>query len=219
MSDAEQVEVDIEETQEWLGALSSVVKYEGNDRAQFILTQLLNHAEALGISAAAGINTPYINTISEQNETAMPDDGELLEKITNIMRWNAMAMVMYGGKVDSSLGGHIASYAGAATLYEIGFNYFFHAENKEKDHGGDLIYIQGHSSPGIYARAYVEGRLTQEQLKHFRREVYGKGISSYPHPWLMPDFWQFPTVSMGLGPIMSIYQAQFFTLPRTTRAC
>ncbi len=200
-------DVDPEETREWLEALQSVVEFESTERAQFILEQLHQYAGQLGIPGATGVNTPYINTINPSSEAQLPDSKESVDRLTNFMRWNAIAMVMRAGKKTSELGGHIASYAAAASLYEIGFQYFFHA--KDSDHGGDLLYIQGHSSPGIYARAFLEGRLTTKQLDLFRQEIFKDGISSYPHPWLMPDFWQFPTVSMGLGPLMSIYQAQF----------
>jgi len=195
------------ETREWVDALRSVAKHVGKDRAGFIVKEVSSYASQLGVSAPAGAMTPYINSIPSELEEKMPDDGVMLERLTNVMRWNAIAMVMRAGKFAKELGGHIASYAGSATLYEVGFQYFFQgAENN----GGDLVYIQGHSSPGIYARAFLEGRLSAEQLDGFRQEISKKnGLSSYPHPWLMPDFWQFPTVSMGLGPLMAIYQAKF----------
>src|SRR3990167_4158508 len=180
-------DVDPIETQEWTDALDSVIEYVGKARAQFIINQLLIHAGKVGVSAVAGINTPYLNTIPPDQEERLPiDDVKLLERNTDLMRWNAMAIVMRAGKVDASLGGHIASFASCATLFEVGLNYFFHA--KSENHGGDLVYFQGHSSPGIYARAYLEGRLTEQQLDGFRQELSRKGISSYPHPWLMPDF-------------------------------
>lgn len=193
------------ETQEWLDALASVVEYEGIERAQFLLQQLLTKAQGQGIAAASALSTPYTNTISD--DLPFPGDEVLEKRLTTLMRWNAIMMVLHAGKKAPELGGHIATYASAATLYEVGFNHFFHAANK--DHHGDLLYIQGHSSPGIYARAFLEGRLTEEQLQNFRQEVEVDGLSSYPHPWLMHDFWQFPTVSMGLGPIQAIYQARF----------
>ncbi len=199
-------DVDPKETQEWKDALDSVLEFEGTDRAQFLLKTLMAYASQHGLQTA-GVNTPYINSILPGQETQMPNDLALFERLTNCMRWNAIAMVMRAGKVSTELGGHIASFGSIATLFEIGLQYFFHAESK--DHGGDLVYFQGHSSPGIYARAYLEGRLTEEQLNGFRQEISKKGISSYPHPWLMPNFWQFPTVSMGLGPLMAIYQASF----------
>jgi pyruvate dehydrogenase E1 component len=195
------------ETKEWIDALLSVLKFEGADRAQFLLQQLINKARQRGLDLTTSLNTPYVNTIPVALEPPFPGDEKLEKRIAALIRWNAVMMVLQAGKVSSELGGHIATYASAATLYEVGFNHFFHAANAE--HGGDLLYIQGHSSPGIYARAFLEGRLTEEQLAHFRQEIGGKGLSSYPHPWLMPEFWQFPTVSMGLGPMQAIYQARF----------
>lgn len=200
-------DIDAVETQEWLAALASVIKYEGKDRALFLLEQLLNKAKDKGINLTIGTTTPYINTIQSAAQPEFTGDLELETKLTALMRWNAIAMVLRAGKKSSELGGHLATYASAATLYETGFNHFFHAASE--NHGGDLIFVQGHSSPGIYARAFLEGRLTEEQLDHFRQEIGGKGLSSYPHPWLMPEFWQFPTVSMGLGPLQAIYQARF----------
>ncbi len=200
---------DPKETQEWKDALDSVLAFEGTDRAQFILKTLMDYANQKGVSAPGGIHTPYANTISADLEAKMPqEDLPKFEKLTNCMRWNAMAMVMRAGKKKPELGGHIASYGSIATLFEVGLQYFFHAETE--DHGGDLVYFQGHSSPGLYARGYLEGRLTESNLDGFRQELSAKdGLSSYPHPWLMPDYWQFPTVSMGLGPLMAIYQATF----------
>ncbi len=195
------------ETQEWLDALSSLVKHAGKEKAAEILFDLSTLAIAEGIDVSSAINTPYINTIAKYDEAERPGNAELDRRIRSFNRWNAMAMVMRANDNDEGLGGHIATFASAAILYEIGFQYFFHADGN--DRLGDLIYYQGHSSPGIYARSYLEGRLTDEQMDNFRREVDGKGLSSYPHPWLMPDYWQFPTVSMGLGPITSIYQARF----------
>jgi pyruvate dehydrogenase E1 component len=193
------------ETQEWRDALASVIRQEGKERAEYLLQQLLTMSQ-LNISLAA-CKTPYANTIAVDDEAEHPGDLDLEERILALLRWNAVAMVLRAGKHAPELGGHIASYASSAYLYEIGFNHFFHAATE--GHGGDLLYTQGHSSPGIYARAFLEGRLNEEQLDHFRQEVGGKGISSYPHPWLMPEFWQFPTVSMGLGPLQAIYQARF----------
>ncbi len=196
------------ETQEWKAALDSVLEFEGTDRAQFLVNSILNYANQRGLSGSNSINTPYINTIpSASEQKASPSELVLVEKLTNMMRWNAIAMVMRGGKDAPELGGHIASYGSIATLFEIGLQYFFHARSGSRD--GDCIYFQGHSSPGLYGRALMEGRLTEEQLTHFRQEIFKKGVGSYPHPWLMPDFWQFPTVSMGLGPLMGIYQASF----------
>jgi len=200
-------DIDPQETQEWLDALSAVIENEGADRAHFLLEQLIDSARRSGSNLPFTNNTAYLNTIPTHLEERTPGDAGIEYKIRSLIRWNAMAMVVRANKESSELGGHIASFASAATLYDIGFNHFFHAPTP--DHGGDLLYLQGHSSPGIYARAYLEGRLDETQLDNFRQEVDGNGLSSYPHPWLMPDFWQFPTVSMGLGPIMSIYQARF----------
>ncbi|STX51546.1 pyruvate dehydrogenase E1 component oxidoreductase protein AceE [Legionella busanensis] len=200
-------DIDPIETREWLDALQSVLKNEGSERAGFLLKQLQNLANAEGVKIANTICTPYRNTIKPHEEKLMPPDEGIGKRISALIRWNAVAMVLRAGKYAPELGGHIASYASAATLYEVGFNYFFKGPNGK--HGGDLLYIQGHSSPGIYARAFLEGRLSEQQLANFRQEVDGKGISSYPHPWLMNNFWQFPTVSMGLGPLQAIYQARF----------
>jgi pyruvate dehydrogenase E1 component len=200
-------DVDPTETQEWLDAIRSVIEKEGSDRAKFLLQTILKQARKLGTDIPLGLNAPYINTIPVSDEEPYSGDLELEKKIASLIRWNAVAMVLRAGKKAAELGGHIATFASAATLYEVGFNHFFHAPTKE--HAGDLIYIQGHSSPGIYARAFLEGRLTEEQLLNFRQEVEVDGLSSYPHPWLMPEFWQFATVSMGLGPIQAIYQARF----------
>ncbi len=201
-------DIDPIETQEWLDSLESVVSEEGADRALFLLARLQEKAGSLGLgSAYQGLNTPYFNTIPGEQEPEYPGDLALELKLEALMRWNAAATVAGANKVDSSLGGHISTYASSCSIYEVGFNHFFHAANK--DHGGDLLYIQGHASPGIYARSFLEGRITEKQLKNFRREVEGEGVSSYPHPWLMPEYWQFPTVSMGLGPITAIYQARF----------
>lgn len=208
MSMSMTIDIDPTETQEWVDSLDSVVREEGAERAQFLLQALQEFAEKKQLGSwGATITTPYVNTIPVALEEQMPADFEVLEKVNALIRWNAVAMVVRGGKKDSALGGHIATYASAATLYDIGFNYFFKAETP--DLGGDLVYFQGHAAPGIYARAFLEGRFTEEQLENFRQEVDGKGLSSYPHPWLMPDFWQFATVSMGLGPLQAIYQARF----------
>ena len=195
------------ETREWLDALDSVVTFDGTDRATFLLDELLSDARRSGVPVPYSANTPYLNTIPPDQEAQHPGDLDIEYKIRSLIRWNAVATVLRANKESSELGGHIASFQSAATLYDIGFNHFWHASSES--HGGDLIFIQGHSSPGIYARAYVEGRLTEDQLLKFRQEVDGGGLSSYPHPWLMPEFWQFPTVSMGLGPLMAIYQARF----------
>src|SRR3989344_4573827 len=202
-----QRDLDPEETREWLEALQSVLEREGPDRANYLLDCLVNEARRSGAYIPYNANTAYMNTIPPEREERSPGDAELEYKIRSLVRWNAMAMVIRANKESSELGGHIASFASAATLYDVGFNHFFRAANE--NFLGDLVYIQGHSAPGVYARAYLEGRISEEQLDHFRQEVDGKGLPSYPHPWLMPDFWQFPTVSMGLGPLMAIYQARF----------
>ena len=195
------------ETKEWLESLQAVIEREGPVRAHYLLQQLVDFTRRSGGHLPYDATTAYINTIPVQRAAKLPGDKEMERRIRAIIRWNAMAIVHRAGKRPGALGGHIASFASAATLYDIGFNHFF--KGQKDDHSGDLIYIQGHSSPGIYARAFLEGRITEAQLDNFRQEVDGNGISSYPHPWLMPDFWQFPTVSMGLGPLMSIYQARF----------
>jgi pyruvate dehydrogenase E1 component len=195
------------ETQEWLDALQSVLEREGPERAHFLLETLVEKARRSGAYIPFSLNTAYLNTIPPHLEERSPGDHALEARIRAFCRWNAMVMVAKANKSDDELGGHIASFASVGTLFGIGFNHFWRAPHE--GHGGDLVYFQGHSSPGIYARAFLEGRLSEEQLLNFRREVDGKGVSSYPHPWLMPDFWQFPTVSMGLGPIQGIYMARF----------
>ena len=203
----QQPDYDPQETQEWLDSLQSVLDKEGGDRAHFLIDQLINHARLAGDDLPISATTPYLNSIPLDKEERSPGNFDMEHRIRALMRWNAMAIVLNANKESSELGGHIASFASAATLYDVGFNHFFRGANK--DHGGDLVYFQGHSSPGMYARAFMEGRLSEEQLYKFRQEVDGDGLSSYPHPWLMPNFWQFPTVSMGLGPLMAIYQARF----------
>ncbi|MEN8132516.1 MAG: pyruvate dehydrogenase (acetyl-transferring), homodimeric type, partial [Pseudomonadota bacterium] len=200
-------DVDAQETQEWLDALDAVIDVEGVERAHYLLEQMIDHARRSGANLPYSANTAYINTIPPNLQARRPGDPAIERRIRSFIRWNAMAMVVRANAVSSELGGHIATFASSATLYDVGFNHFWRARTHE--HGGDLIYMQGHSAPGIYARAFLEGRLTEQQLDHFRREVDGKGLSSYPHPHLMHDFWQFPTVSMGLGPIMAIYQARY----------
>jgi len=200
-------DLDPQETQEWVEAMEAVVERDGFERAQFLLRELADHVVLSGAGSPYSANTPYLNTIPPELEVHSKGDQELEHKIRSIIRWNAAVMVMRANRDSSDLGGHIASFASSATLYDVGFNHFWQAAGK--DHGGDLVFFQGHSAPGIYARAFVEGRLTEEQMDNFRRESDGKGVPSYPHPWLMKDFWQFPTVSMGLGPIMAIYQARF----------
>ena len=200
-------DVDSLETQEWLEALEAVIKNEGIERAHFLIEQLVDEARRSGANLPYSPNTAYVNTIPTHMETPIPGDQAIENKIKSWIRWNAAAMVVRANRKNGELGGHIASFASAATLYDVGFNHFWRAPTPE--HGGDMIFYQGHSAPGMYARAFLEGRLSEEDLDKFRQEVDGGGLSSYPHPWLMPDFWQFPTVSMGLGPIMSIYQARF----------
>ncbi len=198
-------DIDALETREWLDALHAVIRHEGKERAAFLLKQLGDRATDAGVQLPAAITTPYRNTIPVTSERRMPGDLFMERRIRSLIRWNALAMVMRANDNDDGLGGHISSFSSAATLYDIGFNYFF--RGPDGDHPGDLVYFQGHSAPGMYARSYLEGRLNEDQLDSFRREVDGGGLSSYPHPWLMPDYWQFPTVSMGLGPIQAIYQA------------
>jgi len=200
-------DIDAIETKEWLDALRSVVRHAGKDRAAELLKSLSESAVNHGIEQPSSIRTPYRNTIPVDKEVDYPGDLKMERKIRSIIRWNAMAMVMKANDNDDGLGGHIASFASSATLYDVAFNNFF--RGNDGDIPGDLVYFQGHISPGIYARSYVEGRLNETHLDNFRREVNGGGLSSYPHPWLMPDYWQFPTVSMGLGPIKAIYQARF----------
>jgi pyruvate dehydrogenase E1 component len=195
------------ETKEWLDALNSVIEFEGAERAHYLLEAMFDQARRSGVNSPFSPNTAYLNTIPTHLEAKNPGDAEMETRIRAYVRWNAAMMVLRAGKKDLELGGHIASFASAATLYDVGFNHFFHTA--AETHGGDLIYVQGHSAPGVYARAYLLDRLSTEQMDMFRQEVDGKGLSSYPHPWLMPDFWQLPTVSMGLGPLMGIYQARF----------
>jgi len=200
-------DIDIQETQEWLDALESVFEREGVERAHYLLERLIDKARRSGAHLPYSANTAYVNTIPVKQEALFPGDRAMERRIRSFIRWNAMAMVVNANRQSAELGGHIASFASCATLFDVGFNHFFHARNDA--HDGDLMFFQGHSAPGIYARAYLEGRLSEEDLQQFRREANGKGLSSYPHPRLMPGFWQFPTVSMGLGPLMAIYQARF----------
>ena len=199
-------DVDPGETREWLEALEAVVRADGPDRARELLESLQGAARSAGIKTDGDLTTPYVNTVAPQDEPPVPGDPDLQRRFRSLIRWNAIAIILQANQ-QADVGGHIASYQSAATLYEVGFNHFWRAPTDESR--GDLVYIQGHSSPGIYARAYLEGRLTEDQLRNFRQEVEPGGLSSYPHPWLMPEFWQFPTVSMGLGSLMSIYQARF----------
>lgn len=202
---------DAQETREWLDALAAVIETEGRDRGHFLLEQLIEQARQQGVDRPFSATTGYVNTIEPGDEARCNGNLEIEERLRAYMRWNAMAMVVKANRLHpedgGDLGGHISSFASVATMFGAGFNHFWHADDGQ--HGGDLLYIQGHSAPGIYARAYLEGRITEEQLLNFRQEVDGKGLSSYPHPKLMPEFWQFPTVSMGLGPLMAIYQARF----------
>jgi pyruvate dehydrogenase E1 component len=219
---------DPQETAEWVEALDEIIDAAGPDRASYLLERLMERAANLGVQVPLRWNTPYMNTIPPEEEVAYPGDRAIERRIKSIIRWNATAMVVRANKYDANIGGHLATYASLATLLEVGFNHFFRGSYTGPNGEtlpGDFVYFQGHASPGVYARAFVEGRLTEEHLKNFRHELRGHpGLSSYPHPWLMPDFWQFPTVSMGLGPICAIYQARFMRylenrgiIPRTGR--
>jgi pyruvate dehydrogenase E1 component len=208
---------DPQETAEWVESLESVLKHQGPERAKFLLETLAAVAHAAGAKASAGVTTPYVNTIKPEDQPPFPGDRALERKIKSLVRWNAMAMVLKANK-STNVGGHISTFASAATLYEIGQNHFF--RGRTESHPGDVVFFQGHASPGMYARAFLEGRITETQLNNFRQELQpGGGLSSYPHPWLMPDFWQYPTVSMGLGPIMSIYHARFNRYLRDRGLC
>lgn len=200
-------DTDPQETNEWLEAIESVLEQEGTERAHFLLETMIDKARRSGAYLPFNATTAYVNTIPAHLQQRHPGDTALERKIRALIRWNAIMCVLRANEKSPGVGGHIASFQSAATLYDVGFNHFFRAAND--NFGGDLVYFQGHSSPGVYARAFLEGRLTEEQLSNFRIETEGKGLSSYPHPWLMPDFWQFPTVSMGLGPLQGIYQARF----------
>ncbi len=201
------VDHDPQETQEWLDALESVLEAAGDEKAHYIIEKLIDKARRSGVNLPYSANTAYVNTIPVDQQERIPGDQAMEQKLRSYIRWNAMAMVVKANMKAGAVGGHIASFSSAATLYDVGFNHFYRGDDHEE--GADMVFVQGHSSPGIYARSFLEGRLTEEQLDNFRFEVDGKGLSSYPHPWLMPDYWQFPTVSMGLGPILSIYQARF----------
>jgi pyruvate dehydrogenase E1 component len=200
-------DLDPTETGEWIDALGAVQQHRGSERTNFLLNRLVDQGRRDGVYVPRSLNTAYKNTIPPEQEEKSPGNREIEHRLRSIIRWNAMAIILRANKDSSELGGHIASFQSAATLYDIGFGHFWHAATDT--HGGDLLFIQGHSSPGIYARAFLEGRLSEQQLLNYRQESEGGGIPSYPHPWLMPDFWQFPTVSMGLGPLMAIYQARF----------
>ena len=200
-------DIDPLETNEWIESLNSVIENDGSSRASYLLNKVIDQAYKAGLVLPDTRTTPYINTIPPETEVKSPGDQNIEKKIRAYIRWNAAAMVVKANKKSSELGGHIGTFASAATLYDVGMNHFWRAKNNK--FGGDLVYFQGHSAPGMYARAFLEGRLSTKQLDGFRQEVGKDGLSSYPHPWLMPNFWQFPTVSMGLGPIMGIYQARF----------
>ena len=197
---------DPQETQEWQEALESVIACEGEDRAHFLIQQMIAQAREQGINIPYSATTKYINTIPPEDQPQYPGDADIEIRIRNYIRWNAMAMVVRANR-DSNVGGHIASFASQAALYDVGFNWFWHGQNE--NHGGDMVFFQGHSIPGVYARSFLMGNLSEDQLINFRQDVAGKGLTSYPHPWIMPDYWRFPTVSMGLGPIQAIYQARF----------
>ena len=200
--------LDDAEIQEWLESLDSVLQSSGPDVASYILERLQAHAKVVGIDIPFTATTPYVNTIPHRLQPDFPGDQQLERRIKSLVRWNAIAMVVRANREEHNIGGHISTYASAATLYEVGFNHFFRARTPEFE--GDIIYFQGHASPGIYSRAFLEGRLSAEKLENFRRELKsGGGLTSYPHPWLMPEFWEFPTVSMGLSPLMAIYQARY----------
>jgi pyruvate dehydrogenase E1 component len=200
-------DLDPAETREWIESLNAVIENDGSSRASYLLNKVISEAYTAGLVLPDTRTTPYINTIPPELEIKSPGDQNIEKKIRAYIRWNAAAMVVRANKISSELGGHIGTFASAATLYDVGMNHFWRAKNK--NFGGDLVYFQGHSAPGMYARAFLEGRITEKELSRFRQEVEPGGLSSYPHPWLMPKFWQFPTVSMGLGPIMAIYQARF----------
>jgi len=201
-------DADPEETRDWLESMEAVLADAGPDRARYLLDRLHQFGAQRGLAKPSAVNTPYVNTIHTTEQPTYPGNREIERRIKSLVRWNAMAMVVRANRDDPGIGGHISSYASSATLWEVGFNHFFRAHSP---HGcGDIIYYQGHTAPGMYARAFLEGRLTQEQLENFRHELRdGPGLSSYPHPRLMPEFWEFPTVSMGLAPLMAIYQARF----------
>ncbi|HQV50000.1 MAG TPA: pyruvate dehydrogenase (acetyl-transferring), homodimeric type, partial [Dokdonella sp.] len=202
-------DLDPTETREWTESLQSIIQHDGTERAHYLLERMVDETRRAGGHLPFRPTTEYVNTIPAHQEAKSPGDAAMEWRIRSLIRWNAMAMVIRANRKPGDLGGHIASFASSATLYDVGFNHFWRAPSDS--HPGDLIFHQGHSSPGIYARSFLEGRISEEQLDNFRMEVAGKGkgLSSYPHPWLMPDYWQVPTVSMGLGPLQAIYQAQF----------
>ncbi|MHB1887039.1 MAG: pyruvate dehydrogenase (acetyl-transferring), homodimeric type, partial [Acidimicrobiales bacterium] len=200
-------DIDPEETVEWLDSFDAIVEQSGRDRARFLLMKLLERARASQIGFPATVSTPYVNTIPAAQEPWFPGDEDLERRVRAYIRWNAAVMVTRANAKDPGIGGHLSTYAGSASLYEVGFNHFF--RGKDDGLAGDQVFFQGHASPGIYARAFVEGRLDEETLDNFRFETEGRGLSSYPHPRLMPEFWEYPTVSMGLGPLAAVYQARF----------
>src|SRR3982751_3246432 len=202
-------DIDPLETREWIEALDALIAEEGAERATFLLRRLLQHARTKRVPLPSVLATPYVNTIGLADQPPYQGNLEIESRISALVRWNALAMVVRANRESAELGGHIASYASAADLFEVGFNHFFRAGR-----AGDLVYFQPHSAPGVYARAYLEGRMPEERLAHYRRETAGKGLTSYCHPYLMPEFWQFPTGSMGLGPIKPIYQGRFLAHPR-----
>src|SRR5476651_1825272 len=204
VGDPHDPDIDPLETREWIDALDALIASEGAERATFLLRRLLQHARTRRVPLPQVLATPYVNTIPLAEQPPYQGNLDIEARLSALVRWNALAMVVRANRASGELGGHIASYASAADLFEVGFNHFFRAGAD-----GDLVYFQPHSSPGVYARAFLEGRLTEAQLDSYRRETGGGGLSSYPHPWLMPDFWQFPTGSMGLGAISAIYQARF----------
>src|SRR3954463_2163244 len=206
--DVEQDGLEVVETREWLDSMDFILRHQGRERALGLLERLELHVKQAGVRLPFTVTTPYINTIPAEQQAPFPGSQELERRLKSLVGWNALAMVVRANKLQEGIGGHISTYASAATLYEIGFNHFFRGKGEGTE--GDVVYFQGHAAPGVYARSFLLGRLSKEKLENFRRELApGGGLSSYPHPWLMPDFWEFPTVSMGLGPIMSIYQARF----------
>ncbi len=224
LQDILEQDIDPEESREWLESIDAVIRNDGTGRAHYLLERMVDETRRAGGHIPFQPTTQYVNTIPPHLEAKCPGDPAMEWRIRCLIRWNAMAMVVRANRKPGSLGGHIASFASSATLYDVGFNHFWRAPSEE--HPGDLVFYQGHSSPGIYARSYLEGRISEERMDLFRTEVKGagQGLSSYPHPWLMPDYWQVPTVSMGLGPIQAIYQAQFWKylehrglMPRTNR--
>ena len=200
-------DIDPDETTEWLDSLDAVIDASGNTRARYLVNRLLERGQERQLGTAATVNTPYVNTIPSENQPWFPGDEVLERRIRAIIRWNAAAMVIKVNKRSDGIGGHLSTFASSASLYDVGFNWFF--RGKADGQIGDHVYFQGHAAPGIYARAYIEGRLDESHLDQFRGEIGGKGLSSYPHPRLMPDFWEFPTVSMGLGPLNSLYHTRF----------